>query len=76
MTVYAGTRTEADTNEHVLHIGRCRLYGVYPEPATTAGTITIRDAADTGGSNVRHVCAAALPQAGKTFREGFDRINL
>ena len=60
------SRTAADTNEHVIASGKAILYGIYPE-LTTTGTITVRDASATGGSNIKHVCAIALLQAGKTF---------
>ena len=67
-----GTRTTGDTAEHVIYAGRCVLFGIYPELSTT-GTITVRDAAATGGSNVKHVCAIGLLQAGKTFgRKGVE----
>lgn len=61
-----GRRTPASTDELLIHAGPCILHGVYPE-LTTTGTITFRDAAAIGGSNVRHVCAIGLTQAGKTF---------
>lgn len=57
-------RTAGDTNEHVVHEGRCRVHGIFPE-VVTAGTITLRNAATTGGSAILVKCAAALPQAGK-----------
>lgn len=60
------TRTDGDTDEHVICANRCFLYMVVPEGLTT-GTITLRDAAETGGSNVIHVCAAGLGQTGKIF---------
>lgn len=60
------SRTAGDTSEHVICAVPCVLYGIYPE-LTTTGTITVRDAAATGGSNVVHVCAIALLQAGKKF---------
>ena len=62
------SRTAGDTNEHVICDGPCVVYGVYPE-LTTTGTITLRDAAATGGGAgaVKHVCAIGLTQAGKTF---------
>ena len=36
-------RTAAVTTEQVIHAGRCLLYGIYPEVASTAGIITLRD---------------------------------
>lgn len=60
------TRTTGDTSEHVICAKPCVLYGIYPE-LTTTGTITVRNAAATGGSAVIHVCAIGLLQAGKTF---------
>lgn len=60
-------RTAGDTSEHVIHAGRCLLHGIRPEVASTVGTITIRDAVATGGSNVVRVCAIATLQAGVTF---------
>lgn len=62
----AGTRTTGDTAEHVIFTGAGVLFSITPE-LTTTGTITIRDAAATGGSNVVHVCAIGLTQAGKVF---------
>lgn len=70
MNKYAnGSRTAGDTAEHVIYAGPCILYSIQPE-LTTTGTITVRDAATTGGSNVVHVCAIGLLQAGKTFGGG------
>lgn len=66
MNVRGIYRTPGDTNEHVVVTGRVRLIAVRPE-LTTTGTITLRDAAATGGSNVIHVCAIGLTQAGKDF---------
>ena len=37
------TRTAAATTEQVILASRGRLHGVVPEPATAAGTITVRD---------------------------------
>jgi len=62
-------RTAGDTNEHVVHAGRCRVFSICPELQTT-GTITLRDAGATGGSNVIHVCAIALTQPGKSLKGG------
>lgn len=64
----AGTRTTGDTNENVIHAGRCVLYGVYPE-LTTTGTITLRNAAAAGAGApaVKHVAAIGLTQQGKQF---------
>ena len=61
-----GTRTTGDTNEHVIAAFPVRVFGIRPE-LTTTGTITLRDAATTGGSNVKHVCAIGLTQAGKSL---------
>lgn len=58
------SRTAGDTAEHVISAGKCILYGIFPE-LTTTGTITVRDSATTGGSNVIHVCALGLTQVGK-----------
>lgn len=35
-------RTAADTDEHVVHAGRCLVHGLHPEVVTT-GVITLRD---------------------------------
>lgn len=59
-------RTAGDTSEHVICAKACVLYSIRPE-LTTTGTITVRGAAATGGSNVRAVCAIGLTQAGKSF---------
>lgn len=60
------TRTEAVVTEQVIAAGRARLLLVIPE-LTTTGTLTIRDAAEAGGSNVKHVAAIGVPQTGKVF---------
>lgn len=57
-------RTAGDTDEHVIHAGRCRVHAIRPE-LTTTGTITLRNAATIGGSNVLAECAIGLTQAGK-----------
>lgn len=57
-------RTTAVTTEVLVHAGRCLLHGIRPEVASTAGTITIRDAVAIGGSNVVRVCPIATLQAG------------
>lgn len=61
-----GTRTPGAVTEFLVHSGPCVLYGIYPE-LTTTGTITLRNGAATGGSDVRHVAAIGLTQAGKQF---------
>ena len=70
------TRIPAVLTEFQVATGICILYGIYPEPNTTAGTITIRDAAVIGGGSTPvHVAAIGLPQAGKTvFAEGHGRV--
>lgn len=60
-----GSRTAGNTTDNVIHVGRCVLYGVYPE-LTTTGTITFRDGAAAGGT-IKHIAAIGLPQAGKQF---------
>ena len=62
------SRTDGDTNEHVICAKQCRLMAIRPE-LTTTGTITVRDYAATGGGAgaIVHVCAIGLPQAGKAF---------
>lgn len=64
--VREGSRTAADTVEHVIHVGPCVLYAVLPELVTT-GTITIRDSASAAASAPLHVSAIGLTQAGKDF---------
>lgn len=61
-----GTRLAGNTNDQVIYLGRCKLYGIYPE-LTTTGTITVGDHATTAATNIKHVCAIGLLQAGKTF---------
>lgn len=67
-------RTTGNTDEQVVCTRRCLVYSVTPE-LTTTGTITLRDDAAAGGSNVVHVAAIGLTQAGKTFPKGvlFER---
>jgi len=57
-------RTAGATTEQLVFAGPCMVFGIRPE-LTTTGTITLRDASATGGSNVKHVCAIGLLQAGK-----------
>lgn len=59
-------RTPGDTAEHVISTGPCWVYGITPE-LTTTGTITLRNAAVTGGAAILAVAAIGLTQAGKTF---------
>lgn len=59
-------RTAGDTSEHVVCAKRCRLLAVIPD-LTTTGTVTLRNAATTGGSNVVSVSAIGLLQQGKHF---------
>jgi len=60
-------RTPGDTNEHVIHVGRCLVWGVFPEN-TTNDIITLRDGAVADGSGTTmSVSAAALTQEGKEF---------
>lgn len=70
--VKEGSRTAGDTNEHMIHVGPCVLYGIFPE-LTTTGTITVRDTASVAGAGTVHVCAIGLTQAGKDF--GGIRFN-
>lgn len=63
------TRISNDTDETVISTERCRLIALIPENATTAGTITVRDAAEIGGSNIKHICAIGLTQVGKSFSQ-------
>ncbi len=60
-------RTPANANEAVVHNGRVKLHSVIPEENAMTGNMTIRAAAEIGGSNVVHVVAANLPAAGKDF---------
>ena len=62
------TRVSNTTTETVIANDRARLIAIIPE-GTTLGTITIRDAATIGGSNVKHICAIGLTQAGKSFSQ-------
>jgi hypothetical protein len=62
------TRITNTTDETVVSADRCRLIAIVPE-ATTLGTVTIRDAATAGGSNVKHICAIGLTQVGKSFSQ-------
>lgn len=64
-----GFRTAGVTTEQLVMAGKCIVYGVHPE-LTTTGTITLRDAAATGGANVIHIAAIGLLQPGKTFSGG------
>jgi hypothetical protein len=80
------TRITGDTLEHIIgaavsegdaggaSTGRIILYAIIPE-LTTTGTVTLRDAAATGGSNVIHVAAIGLTQAGKLFYAGAQFVN-
>lgn len=69
-----GYRTAPVNAEQLVHIGRCRVLGIYPEAQST-GTITLRDAV-IAGSAIRHQCAAALLVAGKSFGiEGLEFAN-
>lgn len=68
-----GFRTAAITTEQWIRKGACRVYGVYPEVASTAGTITLRNTGGPGGSTPVHICPAATLSAGKYFGEkGID----
>lgn len=69
-----GYRTAGNTAEQVICPQRCMVYGIHPE-LTTTGTVTLRDDATTGGSNVKVLCAIGLTQAGKPFTQGvlFER---
>ena len=61
-----GARTGAVATEQLIIDAPCRLHAILPEQ-TTAGTITVRDAIATGGSNVKMVCAIGMTQQGKEF---------
>lgn len=61
-----GTRSVGDTADNVIHTGRCLLHGVYPELASLAGTVTIRNGAAAGGTIV-HLAAIGVLAAGKSF---------
>ncbi|HYF28591.1 MAG TPA: hypothetical protein VD931_22820 [Baekduia sp.] len=67
-------RTAGNTDEQVVCTRRCLVYSITPE-LTTTGTVTLRDDATAGGSNIKHVSAIGLTQAGKTFPRGvlFER---
>ena len=60
-------RTPGDTTENVIHAGRCRLLGIYPELASNTGTVTIRNTATAAAGTATHICAIGLLAAGKTF---------
>lgn len=62
-------RTPGDTAEHVVCAKPCWVYGLSPD-LTTTGTITLRNAAATGGSAVMQVSAIGLTQAGKAYAGG------
>ncbi len=67
-----GFRTGAVTTEQLIRFGPCRVYGVYPEVATTAGSITLRDTAGGYGATAKVVCPIATLGAGKVFPHGVD----
>ena len=60
-------RTAADTNEHVICAGPCKLYAILPELLTT-GTITVRDSLTAAGGTATRVGAIGLSQAGLDFQ--------
>ena len=62
-----GFRTAAVTTEQGVRIGPCRVFGVYPEVASTAGTITLRNTGGGAGVTAKHICPIATLSAGKTF---------
>lgn len=62
-----GFRTAAVTTEQGIRIGPCRVYGVYPEVASTTGTVTLRDTGGGAGLTAKHICPIATLGAGKTF---------
>jgi hypothetical protein len=57
------TRISNTAVEQVISTDRCRL------------TVTVRDDSVAGGSNVKHIAAAGLPQAGKTFSQRGVRMS-
>lgn len=69
------TRVTGITTEVLISAAPVRLHGIVPE-ATTAGTITVRDAAGTGGSNVAHVAGIGFTQQGKNFGTDGARMNI
>jgi hypothetical protein len=68
------TRISNTAVEQVVSADRCRIIAIIPE-GTTAGTVTVRDAATIGGSNVKHIAAAGLDQRGKTFSQRGVRMS-
>lgn len=62
-----GFRTAAATTEQAIRFGPCRVYGVYPEVITTAGSVTLRDTAGGAGLTAKHIMPIGSLTAGKTF---------
>lgn len=62
-----------DTAEHMIGTCRCVVYGIYPEVATTTGTITFRDTLAVSGGTADRIQPAGLSSAGMSFGSfGFE----